>query len=49
MKMIEAKDVSYEYTKVVEVQGENTERKLMALDDVNIDIEKGEFCCGPGT
>ena len=43
MKMIEAKDVSYEYTKVVEVQGENTERKLMALDDVNIDIEKGSF------
>ena len=43
MKMIEAKGVSYEYTKVVEVQGENTERKLMALDDVNIDIEKGSF------
>ncbi|MDD5944298.1 MAG: energy-coupling factor transporter ATPase [Clostridia bacterium] len=43
MKMVEAKNVSYEYTKVVEVKGENTERKLMALDDINIDIEKGEF------
>lgn len=43
MKMVEAKNVSYEYTKVVEVKGENTERKLMALEDINIDIEKGEF------
>ena len=43
MKMVEAKNVSYEYTKVVEVKGENTERKLMALDNINIDIEKGEF------
>lgn len=43
MKMVEAKNVSYEYTKVVEVKGENTERKLMALDDINIDIEKGSF------
>ena len=43
MKMVEAKNVSYEYTKVVEVQGENTERKLMALDNINIDIEKGSF------
>lgn len=41
--MVEAKNVSYEYTKVVEVQGENTERKLMALDNINIDIEKGSF------
>ena len=43
MKMVEAKNVSYEYTKVVEVKGENTERKLMALEDINIDIEKGSF------
>ena len=43
MKMIEAKNVNYEYTKVVEVKGENTERKLMALQDINIDIKKGEF------
>ena len=43
MKMVEAKNVSYEYTKVVEVQGENTERKLMALENINIDIEKGSF------
>lgn len=43
MKMVEAKNVSYEYTKVVEVQGENTERKLKALDNINIDIEKGSF------
>ena len=43
MKMVEAKNVSYEYTKVVEVQGQNTERKLMALDNINIDIEKGSF------
>lgn len=43
MKMVKAKNVSYEYTKVVEVKGENTERKLMALEDINIDIEKGEF------
>lgn len=41
--MVEAKNVSYEYTKVVEVQGQNTERKLMALDNINIDIEKGSF------
>lgn len=43
MKMVEAKNVSYEYTKVVEVKGENVERKLMALQNINIDIEKGEF------
>ena len=43
MKMVEAKNVSYEYTKVVEVKGENTERKLMALQNINIDISKGEF------
>lgn len=43
MKMVSAKNVSYEYTKVVEVKGENTERKLMALDDINIEIEKGSF------
>ena len=43
MKMVEAKNVSYEYTKVVEVKGENTEHKLMALQDINIDIKKGEF------
>ena len=43
MKMVEAKDVSYEYTKVVEVQGKNVERKLMALEDININIEKGDF------
>lgn len=41
--MVEAKNVSYEYTKVVEVQGENVERKLMALENINIDIEKGSF------
>ena len=34
MKMVKAKNVSYEYTKVVEVKGENTERKLMALEDI---------------
>ncbi len=43
MKMVEAKDVSYEYTKVVEVQGKNVKRKLMALEDININIEKGDF------
>ncbi len=43
MKMVDAKNVSYEYTKIVEVQGENTERKLMALEDINVEIEKGEF------
>ncbi len=43
MKMVDAKNVSYEYTKVVEVKGENTERKLMALENINIEIEKGEF------
>ncbi len=43
MKIVQAKDVSYEYTKVVEVQGENIEHKLMALDNINIDIEAGSF------
>lgn len=43
MKIVQAKDVSYEYTKVVEVQGENTEHTLMALDDININIEAGSF------
>ena len=43
MKMVKAENVSYEYTKVVEIKGENVERKLMALLDINIDIEKGDF------
>ena len=41
--MVKAENLSYEYTKVVEVQGENTERKLMALDNINIEIDKGDF------
>lgn len=43
MKMVKAENVSYEYTKVVEVKGENTERKLMALENISLDIEKGDF------
>ena len=43
MKMVKTENVSYEYTKVVEIKGENVERKLMALQDINIDIEKGDF------
>lgn len=43
MKMVKAENVSYEYTKVVEIKGENVERKLMALQDINIDVEKGDF------
>ncbi len=43
MKIVRAENVSYEYTKVVEIQGENVERKLMALDNINIDIEEGSF------
>lgn len=43
MKMVKAENISYEYTKVVEIKGENVERKLMALQDINIDIEKGDF------
>lgn len=41
--MVKAENVSYEYTKVVEVKGENTERKLMALENISLDIEKGDF------
>ena len=43
MKMVKTENVSYEYTKVVEIKGENVERKLMALQDINIDIEKCDF------
>ena len=43
MKMVKTENVSYEYTKVVEIKGENVERKPMALQDINIDIEKGDF------
>jgi len=43
MEIVKAKDVSYEYTKIVEAQGVNTERKLMALNNINIDIEAGSF------
>ena len=43
MKIVQAKNVSYEYTKVVEVKGENVSRKLMALNNINIDIEEGSF------
>ena len=43
MKMVKTENVSYEYTKVVGIKGENVERKLMALQDINIDIEKGDF------
>ena len=43
MKMIEAKNLSYEYTKLVEIKGENEERNVLALDNISIDVDKGEF------
>ena len=41
--MIVAKDLSYEYKTTFEENGKNITRQVVALDNINITIEKGSF------
>ncbi len=41
--MIVAKDLRYEYKTTFEENGKNITRQVVALDDINITIEKGSF------
>ena len=42
-EMIVAKDLRYEYKTTFEENGKNITRKVVALDNINITIEKGSF------
>lgn len=42
-EMIVAKDLRYEYKTTFEENGKNITRQVVALDDINITIEKGSF------
>lgn len=42
-EMIVAKDLSYEYKTTFEENGKNITRQVVALDNINITIEKGSF------
>ena len=43
MKMVKAEGLTYEYTKIMETDHGTEEHRVVALKNVNIDIEKGEF------
>ncbi len=43
MKMIKAKDLTYEYTRVMETDHGTKEEKVAALKQVNMEIEQGDF------
>ena len=43
MKIVKADSLSYEYIKTLETDEGVKEEKLVALKDVTIEIEKGEF------
>ena len=43
MKMVKAKDLSYEYVRVLETDHGTVEEKVAALKNVNIEINKGDF------
>ena len=43
MKMVKAEGLTYEYTKIMETDNGTEEHRVVALKNVNIEIEKGEF------
>lgn len=43
MKMVKAKDLTYEYVRVLETDHGTVEEKVAALKNVNIEINKGDF------
>ena len=43
MKMVKAKDLTYEYVRVLETDQGTKEEKVAALKNVNIEINKGDF------
>ena len=43
MKMVKAECLTYEYTKIMETDHGTEEHRVVALKNVNIEIEKGEF------
>ena len=43
MKMVKAEGLTYEYTKIMETDHGTEEHRVVALKNVNIEIEKGEF------
>lgn len=43
MKMVKAKDLAYEYVRVLETDHGTVEEKVAALKNVNIEINKGDF------
>lgn len=43
MEMIKAENLSYEYIKVTETEKGTKEEKILALNNVNLSIEKGSF------
>ncbi|HIT87742.1 MAG TPA: energy-coupling factor transporter ATPase [Candidatus Coprocola pullicola] len=43
MEMIKAQDLSYEYIRVTELEQGTKEEKILALNHVNLEIEKGSF------
>ena len=43
MKMVKAKDLTYEYVRVLETDHGTKEEKVAALRNVNIEINKGDF------
>lgn len=43
MKMVKAKDLTYEYVRVLETDHGTKEEKVAALKNVNIEINKGDF------
>ena len=43
MKMVKAKDLTYEYVRVLETDHDTVEEKVAALKNVNIEINKGDF------
>lgn len=43
MKMIKAEALTYEYVKTIETDHGTVEEKILALNDINMEIEKGSF------
>ena len=43
MKMVKAEGLSYAYTRLTETDHGTEEKKITALEQVDIEIEKGEF------
>ena len=41
--MIKTENLSYEYSVTYEEKGKNVTKKIVALDNINIEIEKGSF------